>query len=230
MKYNYLIFDFDGVLAESNDIRFDGFRLLFKGYPEDKVKRLLEYAIANGGMSRYDKIRYFFKNILKEAVSEEKVMLFADRYSKLVKARVVNAQPVKGSLEFLSEYRDRFKFAIVSGSDQEELRDVCRHRGIKDYFVEILGSPENKERNIAMLLADKGWEKSMCAFIGDSINDLDAAKANKVYFIARNSNIVDWKSLGVACIEDLSQLYQYLQKGEMDYGKSSDNNSAKFSG
>jgi len=210
MKYKYLIFDFDGVLAESNEIRFDGFRLLFEGYPEEKVKRLLEYAIANGGMPRYDKIKYFFENIMKEAVSEEKVMLFADRYSKLVKTRVVNAQPVKGSLEFLSEYRDRFKFAIVSGSDQEELRDVCRQRGIKDYFVEILGSPENKERNIAMLLADKGWKKSMCIFIGDSINDLNAAKANGVYFIARNSNIVDWKSLEVVFIEDISQLYLHL--------------------
>lgn len=210
MKYKYLIFDFDGVLAESNDIRFDGFRLLFEGYPEKEVKQLLRYAIANGGMSRYDKIRYFFENILKEKVSKEKVMLFAKRYSELVKTRVVNALPVKGSLEFLSEYKDRFKFALVSGSDQEELRDVCRQRGIKDYFVEILGSPENKERNIAMLLADKGWEKSMCVFIGDSINDLDAARENGVYFIARNSNIVDWKSLGVVFIENLSQLYLHL--------------------
>ena len=30
-----IIFDFDGVLVESNEIRFNGFRKLFKNFPEN---------------------------------------------------------------------------------------------------------------------------------------------------------------------------------------------------
>ena len=48
MKYQHIIFDFDGVLAESNEIRFNGFRKLFKDYPRDQVELLVQYAKANG--------------------------------------------------------------------------------------------------------------------------------------------------------------------------------------
>ena len=44
MTYQYIIFDFDGVLVESNEIRFNGFRKLFKDYPQEQVEQLVEYA------------------------------------------------------------------------------------------------------------------------------------------------------------------------------------------
>jgi beta-phosphoglucomutase-like phosphatase (HAD superfamily) len=59
VKYQHIIFDFDGVLAESNEIRFNGFRKLFKDYPQYQVDQLVEYAKANGGVSRYKKIDFF---------------------------------------------------------------------------------------------------------------------------------------------------------------------------
>ena len=52
MKYQYILFDFGGVLVESNEIRFNGFRKLFKNYPRTQVEQLVEYAKANGGVSR----------------------------------------------------------------------------------------------------------------------------------------------------------------------------------
>ena len=52
MKYQYIIFDFDGVLVESNEIRFNGFRKLFREYPKGQVEQLVNYSKANGGVSR----------------------------------------------------------------------------------------------------------------------------------------------------------------------------------
>ena len=81
MKYKHLIFDFDGVLVESNEIRFDGFRLLFSAYPTHQVDKLIQFAMANGGLSRYTKIRYFFEKIRNESISDEKVKAMSHEYS-----------------------------------------------------------------------------------------------------------------------------------------------------
>lgn len=212
MKYKHLIFDFDGVLVESNEIRFDGFRLLFNNYPQDQVERLILYAKINGGLSRYEKIKYFFKQIRNEPIRDDNVQLLAKQYSELVKQKVIDAEPVKGSLEFLSNHKNNYDFAVVSGSDQEELRNVCKAREIDHFFLEILGSPTSKESNIALLLSKMGWGRKSCLFIGDSINDFDAARAHGIDFIGRNSNLINWGLMGnLTAVDDLSELHLYLK-------------------
>lgn len=215
MKYRHLIFDFDGVLVESNAIRFEGFRLLFKGYPEDEVEQLVRYAQLNAGKSRYEKIRYFFEAVRNEPVSDDDVNALAKRYSELVKQKVIDAPAVKGSVEFLRRHHNAFNFAVISGSDQGELREVCRAHKIDNYFLEILGSPASKESNIRLLLAKRAWTNEECLFIGDSINDLDAAKACGIDFVAKNSGVVDWSSINnVVVVDDFAQLELFL-KGEL---------------
>ena len=216
MKYKHLIFDFDGVLVESNEIRFDGFRSLFKNYPQGQVERLVQYAKINGGLSRYEKIKYFFKQIRNEPIRDDTVQLLARQYSELVKQKVIDAEPVKGSLEFLSSHKNNYDFAVVSGSDQEELRDVCKARKIDHFFLEILGSPASKESNIALLLSKTGWESEFCLFIGDSVNDFDAARVHGIDFIGRNSKLVNWNLMvNLTVVNDLSELDLYLKNGEI---------------
>lgn len=213
-SYKHIIFDFDGVLAETNYIRFEGFELLFKDYPSDQVNRLVQYAMNNGGISRYEKIRLFFEQIRQEPISDDRVQFLAKRYSDLVKEKVADAEPVRGSLEFLNRYHRDYDFAVVSGSDQEELREVCRIRKIDHFFVEILGSPTAKELNIAFLLAKTGWDKKECLFVGDSINDYEAAQKNDIDFLARNAGLTDWGSVkALSVLNDLSELGSFL-KGE----------------
>ena len=213
MNYKHLIFDFDGVLVESNEIRFNGFRSLFCNYPSYEVEKLIQFSRANGGLSRYKKIRYFFEEILNEPISVDNIQALAKQYSNLVKQKVISAEPVIGSLEFLSSYKDKCDFAIVSGSDQEELREVCQVRRISDYFVEILGSPESKESNLLLLIAKMHWGKESCLFIGDSLNDLDAAQTCGIDFIGRDSGLVNWSTMNnIPIIKDISRLPLYLKE------------------
>ena len=211
MKYKHLIFDFDGVLVESNEIRFDGFRLLFADYPHDQVQKLVEYAMSNGGMSRYEKIKYFFEEVRNEIISGDRVQVLSRQYTELVKQKVIDAEPVQGSLEFLSNNYTYYDFAIVSGSDQEELREVCKVRRIYQLFLKILGSPERKEINLSRLLSEEGWDNRSCLFIGDSLNDLEAAQINNIDFIARQSGLVEWDSMvNTTAIKDLTQLQSHV--------------------
>ena len=210
MKCQYIIFDFDGVLVESNEIRFNGFRKLFKSYPQEQVEKLVSYAKANGGVSRYKKIAYFFSEIRQEPISDESVNKWADQFSKLVEQDIVEAKPVEGSLEFLGKYVDHFDFAIVSGSDQAELRRICKKRKIDHFFKSILGSPVEKKDNIAALLSDLNWQYNKSLYVGDSNNDLEAAKANNLDFVGRCSGLIDWQKFDTRFVLDLSSLYEVL--------------------
>ncbi len=211
MKYQHIIFDFDGVLVESNEIRFNGFRKLFKDYPQGEVEKLVGYAMANGGVSRYKKIEYFFDTIRQEPITDESVNRWAAQFSELVEQDIVEAKSVTGSLEFLEENSNLFDFAIVSGSDQVELRRICKKRKIDHFFKAILGSPVEKKDNIAVLLAELNWSHDRSVYVGDSNNDLEAAKSNNLDFVGRYSGLIDWKSSNVSFILDLSSLYSVLQ-------------------
>ena len=211
MQFKNLIFDFDGVLVESNFIKNDGFRSLFKDYPKNEILQLMTYVENNGGFSRYNKIRYFFEVIRRESIDVKDMKIWANRYSKLVKEKVIQAESVIG-IDFFLNYGEKFQSAIVSGSDQEELREICKLREINQYFIEILGSPVEKAKNIDQLIQKKNWDRSKCLYIGDSKNDLDAAKSNNIAFLGRISGITDWTKFSVNTIKNLNELYGYLKK------------------
>ncbi|HSV98601.1 MAG TPA: HAD hydrolase-like protein [Sedimentisphaerales bacterium] len=212
MGYRYVIFDFDGVLAETNEIRFQGFTELFRELPGDEMARFMAFVRANGGLSRYGKIRHLYESILRQRVSADRVATLAGLYSQIVKQKVIEAIPVEGSLEFLAGHQGRFEFAVVSGSDQQELRQVCCARGIEKYFREILGSPKEKAENLAELLAGRGWEKQASVYVGDSQNDYQAAVEVGIDFIGRQSGVMDWRDTDVAHIASLRELPQAIER------------------
>ena len=66
-----ILFDFDGVILESVDVKTKAFAELFKDFPEH-VDQIVQYHIDNMGVSRFDKFRYIYRYILKRKLSDEK--------------------------------------------------------------------------------------------------------------------------------------------------------------
>ena len=48
-----IIFDFDGVITESMDIKTQAFAYLFKDCKKEVVGKIIKLHLDNGGMSRY---------------------------------------------------------------------------------------------------------------------------------------------------------------------------------
>lgn len=211
MKWKNIIFDFDGVIVDSNEIRIEGFSELFAGHPASEIKKLVKYVQENGGISRYKKIRVFFEEIKKLAISEEDVNKLAQKYSDIVAKKVELARSIPGSVEFFVKYSSLYRLAVVSGSDQYELREICKKRAISSFFCSILGSPVEKSKNIKELINDQGWDRAECLYVGDSINDYDAAFLNKISFLGLNSGELDWARKSVPSINDLNDLEVFLE-------------------
>ncbi len=187
-KYKVLFWDFDGVILDSMDVRDRGFEIVLADFPAGQVEKLMAYHRRNGGLSRYVKFRYFYEEILGESLSDERLQQLAASFSEIMLKELGNKNLlISDTLEFLNSTDSRFKMHVVSGSDQEELRQLCKRLEVDHFFDSIHGSPIPKTDWVREILAEKSYEKSATALIGDSVNDLDAARDNGIDFIGYNN-------------------------------------------
>jgi len=183
-----IFWDFDGVLMDSMPVRDRGFELVLHDFPAEEVAQLMEFHRANGGLSRYVKFRYFFEEVRNEPISEEEVTNWASQFSKVMKKELMDKTLlISDSLNFIEANKDSFTMHIVSGSDQTELRYLCKELGIASYFMSINGSPTPKKQLVLDLLQEHKYIKDESVLIGDSMNDFEAAQFNEIDFIGYNN-------------------------------------------
>lgn len=202
-KYNCILWDFDGVLIDSEQARIAGFEQVLAQYPAVELEALLEFHKRNGGLSRYVKFRHFFEIIRKEPVSENQIETLAAAFSDIMKKTMTNpALLIDDALSFVRI--QRIPMHIVSGSDGKELRFLCSALGIDHYFKSISGSPTPKIQLVKNLI-ENGWvvPRESC-LIGDSFNDLEAAELNGIAFYGYNNPAL--KGCGMGYIDRFSDL------------------------
>ena len=186
-----ILFDFDGVILDSMPIRDYGFKEIFKDFDNDLVNKLLEYHNQNGGLSRYVKIKYFYNKLLKQEISEEKIINYADNFSKIMKIELVDKKYlIADTLKFIKKNYKKYNLHIVSGSDEKELQYLCKELGIDSFFQSVNGSPTHKNILVKNLLAVNKYIARETILIGDSINDYEVAKENNLDFYGFNNPIL----------------------------------------
>lgn len=194
--FKVIFWDFDGVIMNSMPIRDKGFIHLFKNYPDEQVKQLLDFHHQNGGLSRYVKIRYFYEQILGKSITDEEVQKLANEFSTIMRQELINPDLlIPETMEFIKRNYKQKRFHIVSGSDQNELRYLCEQLGINPYFISVHGSPTPKKLLLKELLQSHQYAPSECLMIGDAINDFDAANENLIPFAGYNNTKL--KDVGV---------------------------------
>ena len=199
-----ILWDFDGVILNSMKIRDWGFEQIFKNYNQELIEKLLVFHRKNGGLSRYVKIRYFFEELLGESITEEVVQEYAAKFSVLMRKELTNSKNlILDSVKFIENNYENYNFHIVSGSDQEELRFLCKELKIKKYFKSINGSPIHKNILVQNLISRNNYKMAETCLIGDSVNDFDAAVSNNISFYAYNSIYLKNNSIGTY-IKELS--------------------------
>jgi len=181
-----IIFDFDGVLAESVDVKTRAFAALYARHGGTIVERVSDYHRRNGGASRFDKFRYFQTELLgAPPLTENQVEELAAAFSRLVVDQVVAAPMVAGAQQFLDTCAERVRLFVVSGTPTAELEVILRRRKLLAYFAGFWGSPESKAENISALLNEHKLSASRCVMIGDAMADHEGAAANAVHFLGR---------------------------------------------
>ena len=185
-----VIFDFDGVIVESIDIKTKAFCALFADEPEH-VEAITTLHLANTGIDRLVKFDMIYRDILRRPLSAEARVALADRFAALVVEKVVACPLVAGANDLLEGLKPLLPCCIVSGTPELELREIVKRRGLASYFHEVRGSPRDKTSLIAELLTTYGWRPNRVVMIGDAMADLEGARHNGLAFIGRLSSHAD---------------------------------------
>ena len=145
-SYKNIIWDFDGVLINSNQIREAAFREAFSEYSKKDITELIKFHKLNEGLSRYVKIEYFFNKILNQKLSKKKSNEILKIYGNICLDKLKNKNLlIDETVSFIRQYNTTKDFHIASGSDNNELNYLCKSLDLEPFFKSINGSPEPKK-------------------------------------------------------------------------------------
>lgn len=183
--YATLIFDCDGVVLDSNKIKTQAFYQAALPYGEEAAQQLVGYHVSHGGISRYKKFALFLEEMVsgRSGPGLEELL---ESYASHVRAGLLSCDVAPG-LDALREATEA-RWLIVSGGDQNELREIFAERGLAGSFDGgIYGSPDTKDEILAREQGN-GTISTPALFLGDSTYDHRAAEAAGLDFVF----VTDW--------------------------------------
>lgn len=200
-----VVFDFDGVILESGNIKTEAFLELFADYPEHR-EAVLQFHLQNVGVSRYVKFQYVYEELLARPYTDEDAKQLGDAFSALVLEKILRCPFVPGALETLQAMQGQIPAFVASGTPQAELDFIVAERGLKSYFTEVWGTPRKKVAILQDILERYGWQPQELLMVGDGMSDYQAAVSTGTRFVARQTADQSWAGVDVVRVDDLTLL------------------------
>ena len=194
-QYKTIVFDCDGVLLNSNRIKTKAFYNAALPYGEESAQALMSYHIKHGGVSRYEKFKYFLARIIPQKLNRPSLGDLLDAYAIDSHTGLLKCQ-VAEDLSEIRKASNNIKWIVVSGGDQIELRDIFKIRKIRSLFDGgIFGSPQTKFEIITHELMVGNIIKP-ALMLGDSRLDHEVASnfGFDFVFISKWTEFEEWKT------------------------------------
>ena len=208
IPYKAVIFDFDGVILESADIKTAGLVEAFADYPQHG-EAIREYDRAHMGLSRHAKVEGIYSETLGTPSTEAERTRRAQAFTDITLDKVLVCPFVPGARELLEALDSHCLAFIASGTPHDELEAVVRRRDISGYFAGVWGSPATKVEIVDNILDRHRLGRAEVLFVGDSTTDYEAAAKTGLPFVARETPhfAERWRELKVATVQDLWGLF-----------------------
>jgi beta-phosphoglucomutase-like phosphatase (HAD superfamily) len=176
-------FDFDGVLADSVEVKTRAFAQLFAPFGPEVEAKVVDHHRRHSGVTRVDKFRHYYQEFLGRPLDEAGLADLCSRFARLVVDKVVAAPEIFGAEAFLRRWEARLPCFVVSATPEVEIREIVKRRGWSGYFGEVMGAPRSKRENLEILLGRHQLMPGRCLFFGDADSDYRAAQACGVHFL-----------------------------------------------
>jgi phosphoglycolate phosphatase-like HAD superfamily hydrolase len=205
-----IVFDFDGVILESANIKTEAFLELYADYP-DKLQAIRDYHIAQAGISRYVKFEHIQRNILGLPYTEEIRKQVSAEFERLTRERIFRCPQVPGAEDLLRGLHGRVLRIVGSGTPQAELELIVATRGMKEWFEELWGTPRVKADILRDVMTRHALSPQAVLMVGDGMSDYDAAREAGTCFLARETE-TNFDKLAVAKVRDMKEMAAWLEE------------------
>lgn len=194
MSRKIIIFDFDGVIVDSNEAKTLAFKEAVSDLPRAIQEEFIDYHKMNMGVSRFTKFVYLQEKILGVEYNPDDVSERCKSLSQYMMSFARESLEVfRDTLHFILSNRNDHPMYVASATEQEELRKICQILQIGHLFQGVFGSPKSKAAIIQSIVEKTGPKKNRYVLIGDSTSDRKAAdEAGIDFWGIRNSSLLNY--------------------------------------
>ena len=197
-----VVFDFDGTLVVSNQIKRNAFLELAEGFPNGRA--LMDVILREAD----DRDRYWifdaFARRLQDGADASRL---AERYTVICEELIAAAPEVTGaraSLEHLLQSGK--KLFLNSATPAGPLAALAHLRRLDDLFEGIYGAPAKKHENLAAIRAHSGYAPKELLVVGDGESDRFSAEIAGSYFVAVENHHNNFIKKPTCSIPDMTRL------------------------
>lgn len=183
-----VVFDFDGVIVESEAAKDAAFLELFGRWPEHR-QAMLSYHREHRSLPRRRKLEELARR-LGRIGDEGYLERLGCELSLLMLERVAACPLVPGARPLLAELAPVVHVAVASVTPERDLLELLRRLGLSKLVAAAYGDPPTpKAEAVRMTVMRAGGDPAAVLMIGDAPSDREVARSCGVRFIARDSGI-----------------------------------------
>ena len=212
-----VVFDFDGVLVDSNAVKRRAYRDIFASTAgsEPVVESVLE---SNTEDDRFGVIRSILQGLGLDGLDapgrlDLLVAEYSDRYNAICEEHAATCAEIPGASAALTRLVTRHPLYVISATPEDPLRRIVQRRGWGRYFRDVLGRPRTKSENLARVIRGEGIAAAKIVFVGDGRRDLDAARQAGCRFVGVRNAFNDFDPVGLTMLNDLTRLPELVETG-----------------
>ena len=184
MRFEAIVFDFDGTLIQSAEAKHEAFYRLF---PDEMPYREIVAGILRNDPdgSRHDVIPRMLEAMAKRGLILPPGQSAIDRigaYAQAVYAIQANVPECPGASDLLRDLHRRSTLYVSSNTPEVDLGTLLQKRGWVDFFAGWFGHPRSKRDTLNALVARHGGDPMRLAVVGDGESDELAATAVGCHF------------------------------------------------
>lgn len=184
-KYKIIVFDFDGTLVPSNQIKRDCFFSVAREYNNDD--RIIEKILDHYKGDRTVIFSKFAEELKLNKSALDNLLL---SYSKKTRKAISRLEFYPGAINFIEAAKNLGILTILSSATpHKEINLIASDLKIQILFEKILGGPEPKESRLKKIQCEYNCKFQEILVIGDGEDDYLSAKNTGAHFIPVNDAI-----------------------------------------
>ena len=174
-KYEHIIFDFDGTIADTLELSYDIMLEMSEKHtftiPKEQIENLRDFDVdAFINLLEISRIRFYR-------------LLFKGK--KILGKRIQEVEFCKGMEKILYYLNDKYMLSICTSNSEKNVHDFLIYKHI-DFFDSIISGwkVSGKKQKLKKFIKKNDLDKNKILYIGDEIRDIQASQSAGIDVLA----------------------------------------------